>query len=250
MKEVEQLDSYVKSYTSEFPYSEENHLMLATYGERIARYIHGHQAGAALSLGIGYVEVARCILGKLSNGPLKRYVVVDGAPQIIEGFRRSLEPIPEGLELIEGFFETFLPGGQFDVIEAGFILEHVDDPALVLGRLHQFLSPGGRIFIAVPNACSLHRQLGHMAGLLEDMYALSPSDLALGHKRYFDLDTISALVHRAGFKIDKTKGLFLKPFTTAQLGSLNLSPAVWQSLMNVASNYPEISNAIYLEVTA
>ena len=67
--------------------------------------------------------------------------------------------MPPGLELLQGFFETFEHPARFDIIEAGFILEHVDDPAVVLKRLHQFLAPGGRIFIAVPNARSLHRLL-------------------------------------------------------------------------------------------
>jgi SAM-dependent methyltransferase len=250
MQEVEQLDNYVKSYTSEFPYSEENYLMLATYGERLAQYIQKHEVGSALSLGIGYVEVARRLLAELASGVLERYVVVDGAPQIIGDFRRSIDIMPDGLELIEGYFETFTAPGCFDVIEAGFILEHVDDPSFVLNRLHQFLAPGGRIFIAVPNACSLHRLIGYKAGLLEDMYALSPSDLALGHKRYFDLQTLSVLVRDAGFKIGKVEGLFLKPFTTSQLSSLDLSPAIWQALLEVSAGYPEISNAIYIEVTA
>jgi SAM-dependent methyltransferase len=250
MRKVEQLDNYVQSYTSEFPYSEENYLMLAAYGERLARYIQKYEVRSALSLGIGYVEVARRLLAELTSGSRERYVVVDGAPQIIAGFRRSMDTIPDGLELIEGYFETFTAPGCFDVIEAGFILEHVDDPSLVLNRLHQFLAPGGRIFIAVPNARSLHRLLGHEAGLLDDMYALSPSDLALGHKRYFDLETISALVSDAGFKIGKVEGLFLKPFTTSQLSSLDLSPPIWQALLKVSTGYPEISNAIYVEATA
>ena len=220
------------------------------YGERIAEYIEAHQLRTALSLGIGHTEVARPILRHLTNGPLARYVIVDGATQIIEDFRRSIHPVPDGLQLLQGYFETFVTTGRFDVIEAGFILEHVDDPALVLGRMQQFLAPGGRIFIAVPNARSLHRLLGHEAGLLKDMYALSSSDLALGHKRYFDLETISALVRDAGFKIIATEGLLLKPFTTAQLNTLNLPPAVWQALLKVSAVYPEISNAIYLEAAA
>ncbi len=250
MQDVGHLDDYTRSYTTAFPYFEENLMAHAAYGERIAQYIQSQGTSSAMSLGIGHIEVARRILANLTGGPLKRYMVVDGSPQMIEGFRRSLESVPEGLELIEGFFETFVPSGRFEVIEAGFILEHVDDPAFVLNRLHQFLAPNGRIFIAVPNARSLHRLLGHMAGLLEDMYALSPSDLALGHKRYFDLDTVSALVREAGFNIANTEGILLKPFTTNQLNNLNLSPAIWQALVEISAGYPEISNAIYLEVTA
>ena len=225
--------------------------MLGAYGERIAQYIVTKEINAALSLGIGFAEVIQRILATLSEGPLKRYTIVDGAPQIIERFRRSLGPLPpSGLDIIEGFFETFDVTERFDVIEAGFILEHVDDPVFVLRRLHQFLAPDGRIFIVVPNARSLHRQLGHMAGLLEDMYTLSPSDLALGHKWSFDLDRITNLVREADFQIARTEGIFLKPFTTSQLNSLNLPPAVWQALTKISAGYPDLSNAIYIEATA
>lgn len=249
LEKLEKLDSYKQSYTTAFPYFEENLIIHMVYGKHIGQYIQSHGLRTAMSLGVGHTVVAQPILQQLTNGTLERYVIVDGAPQIIEDFRHSLEPAPDGLELIEGYFETFTTSGRFDVIEAGFILEHVDDPAFVLSRLHQFLAPGGRIFIAVPNARSLHRLLGNMAGLLDDLYVLSPSDLALGHKRYFDLDTISALVREAGFKIVNTEGLMLKPFTTHQLNTLNLPPSVWQALVNISADYPEISNAIYLEVT-
>jgi SAM-dependent methyltransferase len=250
MGEIVPLDQYTQSYTTAFPHFEENFITHVAYGERIAQYIQSHSVHAALSLGIGHTEVARRLLAELTSGSVERYVVVDGAPQMIADFRRSMDTIPDGLELIEGYFETFTVPGCFDVIEAGFIFEHVDDPSLVLNRLHQFLAPGGRIFIAVPNARSLHRLLGHEAGLLEDMYVLSPSDRALGHKRYFDLETISALVHEAGFKIGRVEGLFLKPFTTSQLSSLDLPPTIWQALLKTSADYPEISNAIYVEATA
>lgn len=251
MIDAEQLDNFAQAYTDAFPYSEENHVMLAAYGNRVASYIERQKVKTALSLGIGYVEVADKILAKLISRLLNRYVVVDGSPRIIEGFRRSLGAHPpQGLEILEGYFETFKCSERFEIIEAGFILEHVDDPTFVLNRMHQFLQPNGRIFIAVPNARSLHRELGHLAGFLKDMYTLSPSDLALGHKHYFDLEAISRVVTNAGFKVAKVEGLFLKPFSTQQLKKLDLPPVVWQALTGISVNYPSISNAIYLEATA
>src|SRR5687768_2139330 len=128
MNEVEQLDDYAEAYTDEFPYSEENHLMLKAYGDQVTHYILNHEVRTALSLGIGYAEVTQSILSTLKAGLLTRYLVVDGSPQIIEGLRRSLgQASPAGLDIIEGFFETFTVPERFDIIEAGFILEHVDD---------------------------------------------------------------------------------------------------------------------------
>jgi len=250
MKAGEHLDAHQGAYTPDFPYFAENQMVHIAYGRSIADHIRNSGASSALSLGIGHTEVARAILSELEIGPFKKYVIVDAAPQIIETFTRSLAALPLGLELLHGFFETFNHSLRFDVIEAGFILEHVDDPALVLRRMHQFLAPDGVIFIAVPNARSLHRILGHVAGFLPDIYALSPADSALGHKRYFDLKSLTALVSEAGFRVVRTKGMLLKPFTTGQLNKLDLSPSVWKALLEVSADYPEISNSIYLEATA
>ena len=63
----------------------------------------------------------------------------------------------------------------------GFVLEHVEDPAVLLKRHRDFLTPGGKVVVGVPNAESLHRWFGHTAALLEDMDALGSGDLALGH---------------------------------------------------------------------
>jgi SAM-dependent methyltransferase len=247
---LNRLDSHRASYTAEFPYYEENYLTHVAYAGRIAKMLCAIGAKSMLSLGIGHRVVAQRILDLLSAGALEKYVIIEGSPAIIAAFRSELGSLPRGLELIEGYFETFEYPYRFDLIEAGFVLEHVDDPALVLSRLRDFMVPGGRILIAVPNARSLHRVLGNMARLLPDLYALSQADLALGHQRYFDLASLTDLVHTCGYEVIRAEGLLLKPFTTAQLKSLNLTPAVWDALLEVAADYPEIAHAIYLEARA
>ncbi|MBK8286573.1 MAG: hypothetical protein IPK97_17860 [Ahniella sp.] len=44
------------------------------------------------------------------------------------------------------------------------------------------------------------------------------------------------------------EGILLKPVTTGQLMQLDLSPAILQGLMTVGVDYPELSNAILLQV--
>jgi SAM-dependent methyltransferase len=250
MQDGHQLDQHKEAYKPGFPHFEENRMVHEAYGKTVAHHIQTTRARTAMSLGIGHEEVARALLSTLTAGPLQHYLVVDGAPKLLNDFAQSVNPAPQGLELLQGFFETFHHKDVFDVIEAGFVLEHVDDPAFVLRRLHRFLAPGGRIFVAVPNARSLHRVFGHHAGFLPDMFALSPADLALGHRRYFDLATLTALVQDAGYTVAHTAGMLLKPFTTAQLSQLNLPPAVWRAMLEVSAMYPEISNSIYMELVA
>ena len=177
---------------------------------------------------------------------LTRYTIVEGSREIIEAFR-SETPIPSSTELIHSYFEDFQPKEKFDVIEMGFVLEHVNDPEAIIRQYQQFLAPVGTLFIAVPNARSLHRLIGHEAGLLDDLYRLSQEDLQLGHQRYFDCASLRKLVLDAGLKIVNVEGILLKPLTTGQLQSLNLPSAVVEGLLKVGVSYPDICNSILVE---
>jgi 2-polyprenyl-3-methyl-5-hydroxy-6-metoxy-1,4-benzoquinol methylase len=129
----------------------------------------------------------------------------------------------------------------------GFVLEHVDDPALIVRRFTRFLQPGGVIGMAVPNARSLHRLIGHEAGLLQDMYALSEHDRALGHKRYFDLHSFRELAQAQGLVVKRARGIMLKPVTTSQLAALNLPESVMTALCKVGDALPDVANGMYIE---
>ncbi len=245
---AQELDSHARAYSKAFAHFDENVIVHIAYGQRIARQIENSGARRVLSLGVGHMEVARPIVDLLRGGKIDRYVVVDAAPSIMEGFRASMEPVPMGLDLVQAFFESFEDEQEFDVIEAGFILEHVDDPGQILSRLRRFAAPGACLHVAVPNARSMHRMLGHHAGLLPDVFVLSDADRALGHRRYFDVPTLTALALQCGWQVKRQAGLLLKPFTTGQLKQLHLAAPVWQALQTLAEDYPEISNAFCMEM--
>ena len=175
----------------------------------------------------------------------RRHVVVEGSPAVIQRFR---ETHPDcRAQIVEGRFETFQTTERFDAIVMGFVLEHVDDPALIVRRFKRFLKPGGFIGMAVPNARSLHRLIGHEAGLLDDVYKLSAEDRQLGHKRYFDLESFKRLAESEGLVVRRARGIMMKPVTTRQLSALNLSADVREALFKVADDLPAISNSLYLE---
>jgi SAM-dependent methyltransferase len=150
---------------------------------------------------------------------------------------------------VQSYFEEYEPPSAVDVVEMGFVLEHVDDPALLLRRYGRFLAPGGLLAIAVPNARSLHRLVGQRAGLLADLFQLSEHDLALGHRRYFDLDSLRRLVLDAGLRVAACEGILLKCLPTGQLARLGLGAGVLEAFCEIGAGYPEIANAIYLEAS-
>ena len=62
---------------------------------------------------------------------------------------------------------------DFDNIVLGHVLEHVERPVEILSRVKSWLSANGRVFALVPNARSLHRQMGVVMGLLDSEHSLN-----------------------------------------------------------------------------
>lgn len=243
----EDLDRYLDSYSESFPYHDENLSMLAWYARRMIRSLEAARARRLVSLGVGHRVVGRALLAELVP-QLESYRIVEGSAAALAALRA--EALPAHVELVHAFFEDYLPPEPVDAVEMGFVLEHVDDPELVLRRWAGALAPGGTLIVVVPNARALHRRFGHAAGLLDDLYRLSAADRELGHKRYFDLESIRALVAGVGLEITCVEGVLLKCLTTAQLRALALPEAVTRSFLEVGREFPEIANAIYLEARA
>jgi ubiquinone/menaquinone biosynthesis C-methylase UbiE len=216
----------------------DNTLMLEWYPQRVVSMVNGPSM-LELGLGHGFTTV-------YFAQHFKPYKVIDGSVEMIERFRGRFG-LPQ-VEVVQSFFEDFETEERFDNIAMGFVLEHVDDPGLVLRRYNRFLKPGGAIFVAVPNSESLHRRFGHAAGLLPDIASLSDVDREFGHQRYFNLRSLSHLCESEGYRVMKAEGLLLKPITTGQMQNLGLSPAILQAMLKVGVDYPELCNAILLKL--
>lgn len=239
----ENLDQYKDAYEESFPFYWDETLLLGAYVRKIIASTAELKDVRALSLGIGRQIVSRALFEGVD---LSEYHVIEGSPDIIEDYVRRTSP-PDFVTIHNAYFEDIEFDRPFDLIEMGFVLEHVDDPGLILRRYRQFLAPGGILFVAVPNARSLHRLLGHAAGLMPDIYSLSQSDKDLGHKRYFDTNSISRLVEQSGYRIREVHGLMLKPFTTAQIQTLGMGLKLDEALVEVGFGLPDIANGVLLE---
>jgi len=241
----EDLNAYKDAYLESFPFYWDETVLLDAYARKLVAALKPRKQVKALSLGIGRQMVSKAIF---ENVDLAEYHIVEGAQDIIERYKAESNP-PPFVHVHHAWFEKIDFDQKFDAIEMGFVLEHVDDPALILRRYREFLAPGGVLFVAVPNARSLHRLLGQAAGLMPDVYTLSPSDLALGHKRYFDTASITAMVRDSGYRVDQVHGLMLKPLTTGQIQSLKLGRNFDEALIEVGYALPEITNGVLIEAS-
>lgn len=236
---MENLDNHLKAYEGDLQYDFDNEILLNWYPQRIINYTKNAQSLLELGLGHGYTT-------NIFSKQFNRHVVLDGSKAVIKNFQSKYPDCKT--EIVETYFETFESNEKFDLIVMGFILEHVDDPIQILKYFKKFLKPNGKMFIAVPNAEVLNRRLGHVAGLLPDMQALSENDFILGHKRYYTVKTLSENVKNAGYTIELMEGIYLKPLSTSQMISLNFDKKIINAFCEVGINYPELCCGILAEI--
>jgi SAM-dependent methyltransferase len=218
----------------------ENRIILNWYPQRIIDRVGRVQS--ILELGIGHGITAE----KFSS-VCDRYVVIEGASSVISQF---LDVWPEFKgEIVFGYFEEFDTSEKFDVIVMGFILEHVDNPSLVLRKYRDFLKPNGRLFVAVPNAKSLNRRFGLELGIINDIYSLNENDLAQGHQRQYCRELLRDEVTNAAYRIVHEEGIYLKPLPLSFLRNLNDFDANLQAMLQVGIDFPDLTVAILFELT-
>ncbi len=102
--------------------------------------------------------------------------------------------------LIQGDVRSPPLRGQFDVIGAFDVIEHLDDDVGTLARMRRLLRPGGHIVVTVPAGPSLW----------------SYFDEACGHRRRYRTPDLDRALQEAGFEVT-----FLSPYMAS------LVPMVW-----------------------
>lgn len=135
-----------------------------------------------------------------------------------------------------GMFEHFRPKKTYTTILALHVLEHLDDPVLMLHRLSSWLVPGGRIVIVVPNRNSIHRQLALRMGLISRLDELSARDHLVGHQRVYDFSGLEQDVTRSGLRPVTRFGSFLKTLPNGMM--MGYSNELLKALDGISDDLP------------
>lgn len=192
--------------------------------------------GEALELG-----PAEGVMTDILVSAFDSLTVVEGSTAFCESLRRRHPKLP----VVNSLFEDYEPTQTFDAIILGHVLEHVEDPTHILGRVAQWLAHGGSVYAAVPNARSLHRQAAVTMGLLSSIYELNESDLHHGHRRVYDPDSFQAAFRASGLRVDILGGYWLKPLSNAQI-ERDWTEDVLRAFMKLGERYPDIAGEIYV----
>ncbi|HEY8529783.1 MAG TPA: class I SAM-dependent methyltransferase [Paenibacillaceae bacterium] len=104
----------------------------------------------------------------------------------------------KGLNVVQGFYDGKMAErlGIFDVVHLDHVLEHIPNPIQVLEWIRDSLSPGGVLFLTVPNDFNpFQKALVETCGYRH--WWVVPKH----HINYFDFETLPALLERHGFEV-------------------------------------------------
>ncbi len=234
------LDTFAVAYEPNHKTALENNLILNWYPKRILNEVNNKESILELGVGHGHTSL-------LFNKEFKEHVIIEGSKEIIDNFTKN-NPLIKAT-LVHEWFEKFETEKKFDVIVMGFVLEHVDNPKIILEKYKKFLKPNGQLFIAVPNAKSLNRRYGLELGLINDIYDLNENDIEQGHQRQYCLDSLTSEIESAGYKVKRTEGIYLKPLPLDHLKTLNNFEANLEAMLKVGVDFPALSVAILMEIS-
>ncbi len=172
--------------------------------------------------------------------------VVDGSETFLAQTRQRVQG---NIEFVHSLFEEFNASKPFDFVFATYVLEHVRDSVGFLQKAAAQLSDNGLLFIVVPNARALSRQLARHMGLLDDLFALTPNDINHGHRRVYDRVLLNRDIEQAGLVQVSQGGLLLKILADFQMDKLIengvLGEPQQEGLFKMGLEYPELAGSLF-----
>lgn len=162
--------------------------------QRILTWIQNRPAGRVLDLG--------CSDGRFSELLRARGFEVTGVDvEKLDGVGDRVDSFVEA-DLDQGIPAEV--GGDFDMVLAADVLEHVRKPEVLLTSARQHLRPGGSVIVSVPNFANWYPRIRVGLGLFDyDRRGL----LDNGHLRFFTRRSFINLVHRNGLTVRRTEAV-------------------------------------------
>jgi N-acetylglutamate synthase-like GNAT family acetyltransferase len=152
---------------------------------------------------------------------------------------------------VNALFENVTLPKRYDNIVLTHVLEHLDDPVLILKRINdEWLAPDGRFFLVCPNANAPSRQIAVKMGLISHNAAVTPAEAEHGHRCTYTLDTLERDAVAAGLKVVHRSGIFFKALANFQWDRLLqtdiITPEYLDGCYSLGQQYPDLCSSIFL----
>jgi len=122
----------------------------------------------------------------------KHTVGIDIVPDKIDVIKKA------GYDVYCMSAETFSFKKKFDVIFAGDVIEHLDNPGLMLKQCRKHLKDDGLLIITTYNVFSIDYKIANIVRFFNNDLEVHPN-----HTCFYSPTTIKNLLFRNGFKINK-----------------------------------------------
>lgn len=155
------------------------------------------------------------------------------------------------INFVNSLFEEAALPRRYDNIVLTHVLEHLNDPVLVLKRINdEWLADGGRFFLACPNANAPSRQIAVKMGLISHNTAVTQAEVEHGHRCTYTLDTLERDAVAAGLKVVHRSGIFFKALANFQWDRLLqtdiISEEYLEGCYKLGQLYPDLCSSIFL----
>lgn len=174
-----------------------------------------------------------------------KVTAVDASKKMVDKLQSWLSS-PD-LKVINSYIEDLNLIEKYDTIFMSHTLDTVDNPQVALTSLKKFAHAKSKIIIEVPNAYSIHRQAGVLMGLLSEEHDFNETDKSVGHKRIYDLKSLTTEIKKSGMSIINTGGFMLKPLPNSKMQELighDLNSI--DAYSKLGGKYPELAAEIYV----
>lgn len=175
---------------------------------------------------------------------------VEASEDAINEARRKLG---QGREItyVHGAFENISLPRRYDNIILTHVLEHLDDPVLVLRRIrNEWLAERGRLFLVCPNANAPSRQIAVKMRLISHNAAVTEAEATHGHRCTYSLDTLERDAVAAGLNVMHRSGIFFKALANFQWDRLLqtdiISNDYLEGCYQLGQIYPDLCSSVFL----
>ncbi len=139
---------------------------------------------------------------------------------------------------------------RYDLIVASCILHEVSDQGAFISQIKNLLTDDGYLFLDVPNAYSLHRQLAVETGYLQNIHGQSTTQSKMQQdNEVFNKVSLHRFLEQNGFNIIEYGGYFVKPFHHAKMDELvtngQLTKKELDAFYQIGKNNDHLASEIY-----
>ncbi len=233
---VEICDAYGHKYAYGFDFDVMHHYMIKSFEPFFIK-------GSLLELGSYKGDFTRKFL------PYFEDVTCVEASEV--AMSEAMEKLGTKVKYVNSLFENAGLPTRYKNIVLTHVLEHLDDPVLVLKRINdEWLDEGGRFFLVCPNANAPSRQIAVKMGLISHNAAVTRAEADHGHRCTYTLDTLERDAVAAGLSVVHRSGIFFKALANFQWDRLLqtdiISKDYLEGCFKLGQIYPDLCSSIFL----